>query len=349
MRYLPAAQLQEIGVRILDAAGSPHAESETVSEVLVRANLLGHDSHGVMRIPQYVDEIRKGEIRPGTPIEIERETPASAVIQARQGWGPVIARQAMQLAIDKARQVAIGSVVVRGSQHVGRVGEYPTMAAEAQMIGMAVVNSYGGSGSVAPWGGAERRLSPNPIAFAVPSGGPWPVMVDITTSVFPEGKIRVTRYAGKQLPDGVIIDSEGNPTTDPAAFYGPPEGALLPLGGIVGHKGYALGIVAELLAGALSGAGCTGKEREEKGNGVFFQAINIAALLPYDEFIQTVQEQIAWVKSARTQPGVSEILFPGEPEYRTAQQRSAQGIPVEDSIWQEIVETADSLGVTVQA
>ena len=349
MRYLPAAQLQEIGVRILDAAGSPHAESETVSEVLVRANLLGHDSHGVMRIPQYVDEIRKGEIRPGTPIEIERETPASAVIQARQGWGPVIARQAMQLAIDKARQVAIGSVVVRGSQHVGRVGEYPTMAAEAQMIGMAVVNSYGRSGSVAPWGGAERRLSPNPIAFAMPSGGPWPVMVDITTSVFPEGKVRVARYAGKQLPAGVIIDSDGNPTTDPAAFYGPPEGALLPLGGIVGHKGYALGIVAELLAGALSGAGCTGKETEEKGNGIFFQAINIAALLPYDDFIQTVQEQIAWVKSARTQPGVSEILFPGEPEYRTAQQRSAQGIPVEDSIWQEIVETADSLGVTVQA
>ena len=347
MKYLSAAQLQEIGTRILDAAGSPHAESETVCEVLVRANLLGHDSHGVMRIPQYVGEIRSGAIRPGTPIEIERETAASAVIQAHQGWGPVIARQAMRLAIDKARQVAIGTVVVRGSQHVGRVGEYPTMAAEEKMIGMAVVNSYGTTGSVAPWGGAERRLSPNPIAFAIPSGGPWPVMVDITTSVFPEGKVRVTRYAGKQLPDGVIIDADGNPTTDPAAFYGPPEGALLPLGGIVGHKGFALGIVAELLAGALSGAGCTGKETEETGNGIYFQAINIDALLPYDEFIETVQQQIAWVKSARPQPGVSEVLFPGEPEYRTAQQRGADGIPVEDSIWQEMVETADSLGVTI--
>ena len=129
MKYLTAAQLQEIGTRILDAAGSPHAESETVCEVLVRANLFGHDSHGVMRIPQYVGEIRSGAIRPGTPVEIERETPASAVIQAHQGWGMVIARQAMRLAIDKARQVAIGTVVVRGSQHVGRVGEYPTMAA----------------------------------------------------------------------------------------------------------------------------------------------------------------------------------------------------------------------------
>ena len=215
------------------------------------------------------------------------------------------------------------------------------------MIGMAVVNSYGTTGSVAPWGGAERRLSPNPIAFAIPSGGPWPVMVDITTSVFPEGKVRVARYAGKQLPEGVIIDADGNPTTDPAAFYGPPQGALLPLGGIVGHKGFALGIVAELLAGALSGAGCTGKEKEETGNGIYFQAINIAALIPYDEFIETVQEQIAWVKSARPQPGVSEVLFPGEPEYRTAQQRGADGIPVEDSIWQEMVETADSLGVTI--
>jgi len=348
MRYFSADQLKEIGVRILDAAGSPHAESETVCEILVRANLLGHDSHGIMRVPQYVGEIRSGEIRPGTPIEIERETAAAAVIQAEQGWGHVIARKAMQVAIEKARQVAIGTVVVRGSQHVGRVGEYPTMAAEAEMIGLAFVNSYGRTGSVAPWGGAERRLSPNPIAFAMPSGGDWPVMVDITTSVFPEGKIRVTRYAGKQLPEGVIIDAEGNPTTDPAAFYGPPEGALLPLGGIVGHKGYALSLVAELLAGALSGAGCTGKEKEEKGNGVFFQAINIAALLPYEEFIQTVQEQIAWVKSAKPKPGVDEILYPGEPEYRTAQQRGAEGIPVEESIWQEMLETADSLGVTIQ-
>ena len=347
MKYLTAAQLQDIGTRILDAAGSPPAESETVCEVLVRANLFGHDSHGVMRIPQYVGQIRSGEIRPGTPIEIERETPASAVIQAQQGWGMVIARQAMKLAIEKARQVAIGTVVVRGSQHVGRVGEYPTMAAEERMIGMAVVNSYGTTGSVAPYGGAERRLSPNPIAFAMPSGGPWPVMVDITTSVFPEGKVRVTQYAGKQLPEGVIVDADGNPTTDPAAFYGPPAGALLPLGGIVGHKGFALGIVAELLAGALSGAGCTGKEREQTGNGVYFQAINIEALLPYDDFIETVQEQIAWVKSARPQPGVSEVLFPGEPEYRTAQQRGEHGIPVEDSIWQEINETADSLGVTI--
>lgn len=348
MKHFSADQLKEIGVRILDAAGSPHAESETVCEILVRANLLGHDSHGIMRVPQYVGEIRSGEIRPGTPIEIERETAAAAVIQAEQGWGHVIARKAMQLAIEKARQVAIGTVVVRGSQHVGRVGEYPTMAAEAEMIGMAFVNSYGRTGSVAPWGGAERRLSPNPIAFAMPSGGDWPVMVDITTSVFPEGKIRVTRYAGKQLPEGVIIDSEGNPTTDPAAFYGPPEGALLPLGGIVGHKGYALSLVAELLAGALSGAGCTGKEKEEKGNGVFFQAINIAALLPYEEFVQTVQEQISWVKSARPKPGVEEILYPGEPEYRAAQQRGAEGIPVEESIWQEMLETADSLGVTIQ-
>ncbi len=348
MKYLTADQLQEIGTRILDAAGSPHAESEAVCEVLVRANLLGHDSHGVMRIPQYVGQIRSGAIRPGTPIEIERETAAAAVIQAHQGWGMVIARQAMRLAIEKARQVAIGTVVVRGSQHVGRVGEYPTMAAEEGMIGMAFVNSYGTTGSVAPYGGAGRRLSPNPIAFAMPSGGPWPVMVDITTSVFPEGKVRVAQYAGKQLPDGVIVDADGNPTTDPSSFYGPPPGALLPLGGIVGHKGFALGIVAELLAGALSGAGVTGKEREETGNGVYFQAINIDALLPYDDFIQTVQEQIAWVKSARPQPGVSEVLFPGEPEYRTAQQRGAHGIPVEDSIWLEIIETADSLGVKIE-
>ena len=347
MKCFSAAELQEISVKILDAAGSPHEESVIVSEVLVRSNLMGHDSHGVLRIAQYIEDIRNGEIQPGARFEIEREMHASAVVNGHCGWGMVIARKAMQLAVDNARKYSIGTVVVRGSHHVGRVGEYPTMAATEQMIGMAAINSYGTPGLMTPWGGIDRRLSPNPLAFAMPSGETWPVLVDVTTSVVPEGKIRAAQYAGKSLPEGCIIDAEGNPTTDPDAFYGPPTGAILPLGGVMGHKGYGLSIVATLLAGALSGVGCNGPEEANKGNGIFFQAINIEAFLPIEDFIQTVQKQIAWMKSSRKQPGVNEILVPGEPEYRTAQRRRAEGIPVEDSVWEEMVETAASLGLKI--
>lgn len=348
MRQMSAAELEKIGTALFDAAGSPHAESEIVSEILVRSSLVGHDSHGVMRFASYVELIKSGRVKPGAPFEVEKETRGMAVVNGHQGWGPVIAQRAMRMAIDKARECSIGTVVVKGSQHVGRVGEYPSMAAAQQMIGMAFVNSHGlGEEKVAPWGGSDRRLTPNPIAFAAPSGHPWPVLVDITTSVVPEGKVRYALFSGAQVPAGCIIDHEGNPTTDPKIFYGPPPGALLPLGGIAGHKGYGLAIVTELLGGALSAAGCNGQPIQETGNGLFFQAMNIADFVDSAEFIRTTQELIAWVKSSRKWSGVNEILFPGEPEYRTSLQRKEKGIVVEDSIWEQITKTAGELGVSV--
>ena len=349
MRRMPAAELKRISTLLLVAAGSPHEESEIVSEVLVNSSLAGHDSHGILRLPSYVSHIEAGEVRPGAPFEIEHEARAMAVVNGHQGWGPVVARKAMQIAIEKARECSVGTVVVRGSQHVGRVGEYPTMAVAEQMIGLAIVNSHGiGEEKVAPWGGLDRRLTPNPIAFAAPTGEAWPVLVDITTSVIPEGKVRYALYQETQLPEGCIIDYDGNPVTDPAVFYGPPPGALLPLGGSVGHKGYGLAIITELLAGALSGAGCNGQQIATKGNGLFLQAINIADFIPVKQFVETVQELIAWLKSSREKPGVSEILLPGEPEHRVALERTERGVPIPDGVWEEILETAQELGVDVE-
>jgi uncharacterized oxidoreductase len=343
---MAAEELRRIGTLLLDTAGSPHAESEIVSGMLVRSSLAGHDSHGVLRLAPYVSQIKSGQLRPGAPFELVRETRAMAVIDGHQGWGPVVAHRAMEIAMDKARECSVGTVVVRGSQHIGRVGEYPAMAAGQQMIGLAAVNSHGlGEEKVAPWGGLDRRLTPNPIAFAAPTGEEWPVLVDVTTSVVPDGKVRYALHAGQQLPVGSIIDHEGNPTTDPADLIGPPPGAILPLGGPVGHKGFGLGVMMELLGGALSGSGCSGQRTPDTGQGVFFQAINIADFVPYGEFIATVQELIAWIKSSRRQAGVDEILIPGEPEYRRARQRLKEGIPVADSIWDEIVQTAAELGV----
>lgn len=347
MPLIQAAELEQIGVRLFDALGSPHDESEIVSQVLVRSSLMGHDSHGVLRYPQYVQDLQNGELNPGARFEILHETASSALVEGHQSWGMVIARKAMQLAIEKARNATIGLVVVRGSQHIGRVGEYPSMAAAENMIGMAIINSYGVGGCVAPWGGLEGRMAPNPLAFAIPTGQEWPILVDVTTSAVPEGKVRVAKYAGELLPEGCMLDANGEPIVDPDAFYGPPMGSLLPLGGSMGHKGYGLGIVAELLAGVLSGVGFSGEQKERKGNGVFFQAINVESFAPLEEFTQQVQDQIAWIKSARRAQGVSEILIPGEPEYRTSQKRIVEGIPVTDTIWEDIQSAATKLKVTL--
>jgi len=347
MRVLRSEEALELAARLLDAAGSPPDESRYVAEVLVRANLAGHDSHGILRVPQYVDAIRAGGLRPGAPITVVRETRAAAVLEGNRGWGPVTARRAMLLAMEKARAVGTGTVVVRGCQHVGRVGEYPTMAAAENLIGLAFVNSYAGGGTVVPFGGRQGRLAPNPIAFAAPSGEAWPILVDLTTSVIPEGKARVAVFENKQLPPGCLIDAAGNPTTDPNVLYGSPPGFLLPLGGPVGHKGTGLAMMAELLGGVLSGAGTAGPATNHGGNGLCFQAINIADFEPLEEFIAATQHLMAWIKSSAPAPGVAEVLMPGEPEYRTTQRRQREGIAVEDRLWEALSKTAEQVGVNL--
>jgi uncharacterized oxidoreductase len=346
-RKIPAQELERIGTKLLDAAGSPHDESTQVSEMLIRSSLMGHDSHGVLRFVEYVNHMEAGQLKPGGPFEVIQESPSFAIADGHRSWGLLTARKAMNLAMNKARQNGVGTVVIRNSPHIGRLGEYPVMAASSDMIGLVMVNSYGSQDMVAPWGGIEARLSANPVSWAAPTGNEWPFMVDITTSVLPEGKVRVALHAGKKVPEGCLIDHEGKPTTDPAALYGPPPGAILPLGGIVGHKGYGLNLVIELLAGVLSGAGCRGQQKSEVGNGVFLQAIDIAHFIPVAQFVSSVQEMIAHVKSSRTAQGVEEILIPGELEYRTRKLRSAEGIPVSDGTWEQMVNAANKLGISI--
>jgi uncharacterized oxidoreductase len=346
MPILTAEQLQSITTKIFDGLGSPHEESAWVAETLVRANLVGHDSHGVVRISQYVNHVRSGEIKPGAQMAVETETPTMAVLNANLGWGQVAARKAMQIAIEKAAQYSLGAVVVQNCPHVGRLGEYVEMAARQQMIGLAVVNSHGGSTAVAPWGGIDSRFTPNPIAFAAPSGLEVPILMDITTSSLPEGKVRIARHRGQQIPPDCMIDADGNPSTDPAAFYGPPPGALLPLGGVMGHKGYGLLVMTEIMAGILSGAGASSEPTETKGNGLFVQAIDIQAFTPVDKFQERVRNLVGFTKTSRLRPGFDEILLPGEPEHRSAQKRLREGIQVEDSVWDEIQQAANNLHIT---
>lgn len=341
-----ADQLRQIGTALLDAVGSPHERSAWVTETLVRANLAGHDSHGVMRIPQYVNQARQGHILPTADTVTVRETACTALFDARRGWGQVAAREAMEKAMALAAAHGIGLVALRNCPHVGRLGEYVLMAADADMIGTAYVNSQTDhSGTVVPWGGIDGRFTPTPLAFAAPSGLDWKVLVDITASVMPEGKLRDYHYRNALLPPDVIIDAEGMPTRNVNDFYGPPRGGILPLGAAAGHKGYALGVMIEMLAGGLTGAGYVSDDSESFGNGALFQVMNIAAFDEIDDFKRRTRELIAHVKSSRPRAGVSEVLFPGEPEYRKATLRARDGIELPDSLWDDITDLAVELDV----
>ena len=345
MPIITAEKLETIGRRIFEAAGASPEEAETVVAGIVRANLVGLDSHGVIRIPQYLGMVREGKMKFGQPVEVVRETATTAVLNGNWGPGQVCARRATEVAITKARAQGLGAVGLQQSNHVGRLGEYVSMIAQEGMLGLATVNNHGAARHTAPFGGTQGRVATNPIAFAAPASGRPPFVLDITTSIAAEGKVRVLRNKGQQVPEGWILDGQGRPTTDPYDFYQDPRGVLLPLGGEVGHKGFGLSLMVEILSGALSGAGCSREGPTHPGNAMFVLALAIDSFLTREDFERQVGDFFSYVKSAPTQEGVDEILIPGEPEARMEQQRRTEGVPVDDETWRQILETAAELGV----
>ena len=335
-------QLTSHAQRLLAAAGVPADEARHIAGSLVLSNLMGHDSHGVTRLPQYLE---RGGFVAGVTIEVVREAPASAVVDGKWGYGQTVATQAMALAIDKARQTSVGVAEVFNCGHIGRLGEYVETAAANDMIGFVTCNNHGGGLLQVPFGGAQPRMSPNPIALGVPTGGELPIVIDMTSSVVAEGKIKMKRNLGEPLPDGWALDADGRPITDPEQFYGPPRGAILPFGGDSAHKGFALSILVEVLSGALGGAGYSRDGQMRWGNGVFMMAIDIAAFMAPEEFKRDTGAFVDWLKSSTLMDGFDEILLPGEPETRTRRQREADGVYVDEPTWQQMNEAAAKLGI----
>jgi uncharacterized oxidoreductase len=336
--------LRRIGYQLFEAAGCPPDESQAVVDHLVESNLFGHDSHGVIRYAEYARAIREGRFKTGAAPAIVRDHVCAAVVDAGGALGQVGATFAIQLAIQKAQQHGVGSVTLRNTSHVGRAGAYPLVAARAGMIGLAFVNAGKLGYQIAPFGGIDGRLSTDPIAFAAPRRNDHPIMVDMTTSVVAEGKVRVAINEGRQVPEGWIIDSEGNPTTDPNKFKEPP-GAILPMGGVVAHKGYGLGFVVELLGGALSGQGCAAGERVMVSNGILFTVYHIEHFTDLDAYYNEVDGLVRHVKSSRLAPGFKEILAPGEPEFRSAERKQISGITVDEKTWAQVCHEARLLGL----
>ena len=337
-----AVRLTTLAANIFQAAGATPEESRIVAGALVDANLEGHDSHGVVRVPEYVVWMEEKLINIGARMEVVKETEAFAVMDGHWGWGQVVGRQAMEHGIKKA--VRAGSVTISASQccHLGRIGDYPLMAARAGLVAIMFVNTHGGGKLVAPWGGRERRLSANPIAIAIPRRSNPPILVDISTCAIAGGKVTIAHNSGKPVPPGCLLDSEGRPSTNPADFIGPPEGALLPF---AGHKGFALSLATDILAGAISGAGCSRPSTKRVGNSFTATLLDPSQFRAGEDFDLDVDQLVDYVKSSKLAEGFSEILIPGEPERKERERRERDGISVDDETWRQIRETAERYGV----
>ena len=339
-------QLKQIGYQLFEATGCPPENAKAVVDHLVESNLFGHDSHGAIRFYEYAQAIHDGRFNPKAEPEVVKEHPCTAVVDAHNALGQVGGTFATNLAIQKAKENGVAAVTLRNTSHIGRVGAYPLMAARAGYIGLIFVNAGREGRKVAPFGGREGRLSTNPIGFSAPRENADPILLDMTTSVVADGKVRVAINQGNPIPEGWAIDAEGTPTTDPNRVRGDdPQGALLPMGGVVAHKGFGLSIATEILGGVLSGQGVAANEPVMVSNGVHLTVYNIEHFTELADYYKEVEFLISHVKSSRPVEGFKEILIPGEPEFRCAKQRTQDGIAVDDTTWERVCDVAKIFGI----
>src|ERR1700760_3992619 len=301
MPTIQADRLTRIGAALLKAAGASDEEASAVASGCVNANLAGHDSHGIIAIPTYIDRIKAGHIVPGAKWTIVQESSTTTVIDGHWGFGFHVNAKAMALTIEKAKTANVAACTVFRQSHVGRLAAYPMMAMRAGMIGLATADSGRSPKHVAPFGGREARLGTNPISIAVPSDLDGPLYLDMATSAVAAGKIALAGARGQEVPAGWIIDSDGKQTTDPSKHR--QGGALLPLGGSEGYKGYGLAVMVEILCGLLTGLGYGVEPTGRHNDGCFMAVFNVAAFRPLAQFKREVSEFAQYLKDTKPAEG----------------------------------------------
>jgi LDH2 family malate/lactate/ureidoglycolate dehydrogenase len=345
MPTLPVDALARFAIDLLAAGGVRRDEAELVGRSLVDSNLRGHDSHGVVRIAQYLDQLDKNEVVTGASFEVIRESESLLAVDGHWGFGRVQAGRLTERLIGKAKRngVAVGTLI--RSSHIGRLGEYCELAAAAGLVSMLMVNTHGVARRVAPPGGKAPRLGTNPIAMGVPTDKA-PLILDFGTSATAEGKVRVKKIAGQVCPPGWLLDSEGRPTTDPNTLYDNPPGTILPMGGDQAYKGFGLGLMVEVFAGALSGGVCAREQPlNQNGNCVFTQVISPDHLGSADRFHSEVTGMLSFVRQCPRVEGCTEIVLPGDPERRMLAERTRNGIPFDEGNWEQLQRLADRYGI----
>ncbi|MFO1021888.1 MAG: Ldh family oxidoreductase [Planctomycetales bacterium] len=344
MPTLPAQQLQIFATAILQAAGVTPDEARTVAASLVESNLRGHDSHGVFRVLEYTQQLQRGDLASDAPFTVLHESPALLHADGELGFGQIQCARLIEQVCDKARTSGIACGTLRRSGHVGRLGEWVELAARQGFAAFLAVNDNGFLMYVAPPGGTAPRISTNPLAIGIPTATE-PLVLDMSTSAVARGKVRVAQLAGKECPPGWIQDSHGNPTTDPWAISTNPPGSLLPLGGDQGYKGFALGMLLDILTAGLSGGTCPPAPDQTETNNVLLVVWNPDRFAGHDHFRQETEKLIAWVRATPTREGVDRILLPGDLSQETRQKRLRDGIPLPGDNWTKLVELAQQSGV----
>ena len=343
MPTLKGEQLEKVAFHLFCAAGAPEEHSRIVAQHLADNNLTGHDSHGLIRIIQYLRQIKEGVIIPAAKPEIVSDSPGVAQVDGHYGFGQVAAKFSTELAIDKAKKQGVSCVTMRYLRHLGRVGAYAEMASRAGCAAILYCATGGQAISAAPFGGSQRRLGTNPIAMAFPSEEEGPILSDFATSVAAEGKIRVSRARGQKLPDGWILDKEGRPSNDPNDFYD--GGAILPVGGSVGHKGFCLAVMTDLMGGILSGDDFPGAPGKQLSNASLIVAIDVERFAPISAIKSKVSKLVDYVKDTPLAPGFNGVMYPGEKEARNRKERGQNGVEIEDETWNQVMALVKEYGV----
>ena len=359
MRTLDFNTIEKFYIAALTKAGVPIEDSKIIADVLLEADKLGIDSHGLNRLkPIYLDRIKEGIVNPVTKVEIVRESPTTAVIDGNNGMGHVVGKRAMEMCIQKAKTYGMGMVAVRNSSHYGIAGYYGLMASKAGMIGITGTNARP---SIAPTFGVENMLGTNPLTFVMPTDEDFPFFLDCATSVSQRGKFECYAKEGKDLPQGWVIDREGNSKTNSIEVLEDlvkGNAALTPVGGIgedtAGYKGYGYATVVEILSSALQGGNflraLLGFENGKKipyRLGHFFIAINIENFIDLDKFKKTTGKILRELRSSKKMPNQTRIYTAGEKEYDNFIERQKNGVPINDSLWEELKIIAKEYNITI--
>jgi hydroxycarboxylate dehydrogenase B len=343
---LAADRLVTFARDLFVAGGIVADEAQVVAHSLVDANLAGHDSHGIIRIPQYLKALDEGVMRSGVALEVVHETPAVLVCDGQWGPGQVQAHRLLQRLVQRARVLGLAAGTVKHCGHIGRLGEYAEAATGLGFAFIGTVNNHGYGRSVAPPGGTVGRIGTNPLCLAVPGKPGEPVVLDIGTSVCAEGKVRVQFNKGLPTPEGWLLDPEGRPTTDAGVLYREPRGTILPLGGPQAYKGFGIGLLLDMLVGGLSGGPCSRPEAPPRSaNGVLFVLLDSKHFAGAEHFTREITNLVDNVRTCPRAAGVQAIQLPGDPERQERARRLQTGLHVDDGTWGQLVALAGRLRV----
>jgi uncharacterized oxidoreductase len=339
MRIYPEDKWRNLGIQMVEASGVSSEDARTITDILVTGSLRGIDSHGVRVLPRFTEKRRKAEMK------VLKEMPATALLDAGGAWGPVSAKRAMEIAIEKARKVGTASCSVVNGEWITNLFYYSMMAQENDMIGIALARE----GPVcAPWGGTTPVTGTNPMSIAIPAGKRYPIVSDFATTITAVGHLKTLLLEGKPIPQDYLIDSQGNALKPGDLNMGNIDAtlekpgspyALLPFGT---YKGWGINVAIDVLGGALNLMGTGSRAR---GQGALMTAIDVEAFVPVKDFKAEVDKLIEEIKSSPPRAGFQEVLLPGEREHKTMIERRKGGIPIDEESWKNVVDTCLKLGI----